>query len=73
MEQSYEKIVPSTSSTDEVFAYLEKNYPMVKPLIDGVKYVFPEFLQLIAYFIIIIIIAIVLIYASIKVYTQISK
>ena len=59
------------STTERTFAFLGKNYPMVIPIINGVKYVFPESLQLIAYWIIIILIAIVLLYTSYEVVTQI--
>jgi hypothetical protein len=72
MEHKFKPSEPITN-TDKVFAFLSANYPMVVPIINGVKYVFPESLQLIAYFIIIIIISIVLLYTTIEVVNQIIR
>jgi hypothetical protein len=71
MEYEKSTELESASATERTFAFLGKNYPMVIPIINGVKYVFPEYLQLIAYWIIIIIIAIVLLYTSVTAVTQI--
>lgn len=71
MEQETKSTEPPLSMTEKTFAFLGKEYPMVIPIINGVKYVFPDFLQLIAYWIIIIIIAIALLYTSWEVTSQI--